>query len=250
MLQPQRDRAVTTQHCRIGCDRAHRRAYRVEDALRVVAVVIGHAVRRFRGDREYGRLIRRVAVFDMVWGERTVLLVLANAVGVLGRIAKGALVEVGRPAPANVEHDEANGAANGGIGPVAGAERIRAAVHADRAGNRAVDDHQRRRQVGRRLHAVEIERWVGESEHGGTYHRGVFGFAAGHDHVDGENLAGQRAPAWRDLALDEGWVAAQRRNDGVDLVLRRRDDGQTVGPAALEIEFHQVHVGDVTRQRL
>src|SRR5262249_53188444 len=99
-------------------------------------------------------------------------------------------------------------------------------------------------------YAVEIERWVGESEHGGTYHRGVFGLAAGHDHVDGENLAGQRAPAWRDLALDEGWVAAQRRNDGVDLVLRRRDDGQTVGPAALEIEFHQVHVGDVTRQRL
>src|SRR5262245_9841639 len=101
--------------------------------------MITDTVRRFGSDREYRRLVRRVAVLDVIGGERARLLVLADAVGVLGGIAEGAFVEVGRASAANVEHDEANGAADRGIGPVSGAEGIGAAVHANRARNRTVN---------------------------------------------------------------------------------------------------------------
>ena len=142
MLEAERHRAVTTEHGRIGSDRAHRRAYRVQNAFRIVALVIRHAVRRFRSYRKHRRLVGRVAVLDMVGSERAVLLVLANAVAVLRGIAERALVEIGRASTADIKHDQPNCAADGGIGPVAGAEGIGAAVHADLARNRTVDDHQ------------------------------------------------------------------------------------------------------------
>src|SRR5262245_57126324 len=105
--------------------------------------MITDTVRRFGSDREYRRLVRRVAVLDVIGCEGARLLVLANTVRVLGGIAKGAFVKIGRASATNVEHDEANGAADRGIGPVSGAESVGTAVHSNRAGDRTIDDHQR-----------------------------------------------------------------------------------------------------------
>ena len=76
----------------------------------------------------------------------------------------------------------------------------------------------------------------------------VFGLAAGHNHVDGEHFASKSTPARSDFALDETWIAAQRMHDGIDLVLRGRDDRQAVGPTALEVELHQIHIRSFSRQ--
>src|ERR1700692_4269662 len=131
MLEAQRHSTVTTKHGGIGSDRAHGRAYRVQNTFRIVTLVIRHAVRGFRSYGKHRRLLRPVAVLDMIGSKRAVLLLLANTVAVLRGIAERALVEFRRMTAADVKHDQANRAANGGICPIAGTEGIRAAVHAD-----------------------------------------------------------------------------------------------------------------------
>jgi len=97
--------------------------------------------------------------------------------------------------------------------------------------------------VGGRLHTVEIECPVGERQHRGADDRRILGAAAGHHHVDGEYLAGQRAPARRHFAFDELRVAAERSHDRVDLFLGGRDDGKSVRPSAFVVKFDEIRVG-------
>ena len=70
-------------------------------------------------------------MFDMVGSQRTVVLVLANGIGILCGIAESAFVEVRRPPAANVQHDQPNGTTDRGICSVAGTESICASIHAD-----------------------------------------------------------------------------------------------------------------------
>jgi hypothetical protein len=100
------------------------------------------------------------------------------------------------------------------------------------------------------LHPVEIEPGVGQSQQSGAYHGGVFGFAAGHDDIDGEDFMGKRAPTGSNFALYEAWIAAEGLHDGIDLVVRWRDDRQAIRPAAVEIEFNQIHICAYDRQGL
>src|SRR5262245_63024021 len=124
-------------------------------------------------------------MLDVVGSERAVLLILANAIGVFCRIAERALVEVGCAAAADVEHDQPNGAADRSIRPVTGTKGVSPSIHADFARNWTVDDYQRRSHVGSCLHAIEVERSIGQSQHGGAHYGGVLGLAASHHHVDG-----------------------------------------------------------------
>jgi hypothetical protein len=78
--------------------------------------------------------------------------------------------------------------------------------------------------VGRGLYAIEIERGIGQSQHGGPHYRRVFGFATSHDHIDGEDLASQRPPTRCDFALDKVWIAAKGLHDGINFVLGGWDD--------------------------
>ena len=110
-------------------------------------------------------------------------------------------------------------------------------------GDRAVDDEQRRRHVGRRLHPVEVECLFGQRQHRRAHHGGVFGLAPGHHHVDRQHLARQAAVARRHLAFDQIRVAAQRRDKPVDQRAGRRHHRQPVGPALLEIPLDQICAG-------
>ena len=78
--------------------------------------------------------------FDM---GRDVLLVLGEAVGVLAGVAQRGAIDLPRAAAAHVADDKLQGASDRGVGAVALAQRVDARVHADRPGDRAVDDHQR-----------------------------------------------------------------------------------------------------------
>jgi hypothetical protein len=91
--------------------------------------------------------------------------------------------------------------------------------------------------VGRGLHPVEVELPLCQTQHDGAYHRGVFGFTAGHDHVDGQHPASQCAPTWSDFALDKVGISAKGPDDALDLGLGGRNDRQAVGPTSLEVKF-------------
>src|SRR5260221_13093257 len=93
---------MAAQHRRIRGDCAHRGAHRVEDAFRIIALMIGDAVRRFGRDSEDRGVLGTITVLDVIWRERTVGLVFGNAVTVFAGVTEGALVEVRRPAPTNV----------------------------------------------------------------------------------------------------------------------------------------------------
>src|SRR5262249_20917486 len=53
MLQTEDDGTVTAQHGGVGGNRTHRRARRIQNALRIVAMMVRHAVWRFRRHREH-----------------------------------------------------------------------------------------------------------------------------------------------------------------------------------------------------
>ena len=158
-------------------------------------------------------------------------------------MAEGALVEIARPAAADIEQHQAQGPPDRRIGPVARAERVAVAVHAHRTRDRPVDDQQRGGHVGRRLHPVQVERLRGQRQRRRAHHRRIFWLAAGHHHVDRHDFAAQTAVARRHLAFDQIRVAAQCRDEFVDPLPRRRHHWQPVGPALREIPFDEVGAG-------
>src|SRR5436309_12698081 len=69
------------------------------------------------------------------------------------------------------------------------AEHSGRAVHAEPLPDRAVDDDQWRRRVGRPRLAVEVEDGIARGLDDGEHHGKVVGAAAGHDRVDRDLLA-------------------------------------------------------------
>ncbi|MNC84731.1 hypothetical protein D3C83_02960 [compost metagenome] len=197
-------------------------------------------MRRLGGQHEDGRILRRVAFFHVVGRERARFLVLGDAVSVFPRVSQCALVEQPRPAAADVEQHEAQRAADGGVGAVARAEHIAAGVHADRAAHRPVHHQQRTRHVSRGLHAVQVEARIAQGEQRCFDHRGVFGPAAGHHHVDRQHFAREAAPARRHAAHQLPAVAAECVYGCRDFLRRGWNERQAVGVAALIVELDEI----------
>ena len=117
---------------------------------------------------------------------------------------------------------------DGGVGPVARTEQIVAAVHADPAGDGAVDDQDGTREIRRGSQSMHGELWRAHCL-GGRQHDGeVVGRAACHDRVHGRLF---------DVQLDEIWwhgahyVIASARgagHHGRHPVRRGRDERQPV----------------------
>ena len=99
----------------------------------VVGDVVRHAVRRLGGDHEHRRVARRRSPSRRGRAQTgSSASFSATAVGVLAGVAERALVELARPAAADVEQHQPDGAADRGVGAVARAEALHAAVHPDR----------------------------------------------------------------------------------------------------------------------
>ena len=123
-------------------------------------------------------------------GERAALLALGEAEGELAGVAQRRAVDPAGAATADVADDELHRPADGGVGAVALPEGVDAAVHADPAGDRAVDDDHRAGEVRRRQEAVQGELLGARRLQGGQHDRQVLGQAAGHHGVDGHLLDG------------------------------------------------------------
>ena len=122
--------------------------------FRVVALMVGHAVRCFRGDREHGRIHRAVAVLDVVRSERAVELVhLRRSSLYLPGCPSVLFVEIGRPSTADVKHDQTDGPSDGRVGDgFPDPKAFGPPFMPTSAAKRSVDDDERRGDVGGRLH--------------------------------------------------------------------------------------------------
>ena len=112
-------------------------------------------------------------------------------------------------------------------------------VQPDPVRDRAADDQDHRRAAGARGRPVIREVGVAEPADRGDDHRHVLGTTARQDRVDRDLLRDDHGVPARDLA--ENRVATQR-GTGQHLgngFLGRRDDGQPIGPAALEVRLDQ-----------
>ena len=184
----------------------------------------------------HGAGVRRKAALDVQRLPRALGFVLGDEVAVLGRRAEGRHVAGLRNRAADVDQREPDRAADRRVAVGAGAERVVAAVDAEFARDRAVDDHQRRAQMGGGLHAVEVELLLAHRLDGEHVERKIFGTAARHHRVGGEPQWRRLAPArrnFRDRFIPRTVAVGEHL---LDARVGRRHDRQAVGPAALEIE--------------
>ena len=148
-------------------------------------------------------------------------------------MADDAAVENAGDGGAGVHQDEANGAADGGVGAVARSEQVVAGVDVQVAHHGAVDDGQdgRAAHAGGRADEVEdrVEHGLGGSEHDGH----VLGEAAGHHGVGRDLADGDLAAALWELADHLAGGSAAALDELRDAGLGGRDDGQAVSPAEL-----------------
>ena len=167
-------------------------------------------------------------------------LVLGEAEGVLAGIAQGRAIDGAGQAAADIAHDELQRAADRGVGAVALAQRIDAAVHADRLGGRAVDDHQRAGEMRGAEQAVQHEQRIERRLEHAQHHRHVFRLAARHHRVDRHLLDRAGREVGRDQAHDLVGLALGAAQHAQDALVGRRHDRQAVGPAALEAGLDRI----------
>src|SRR5690606_4657867 len=106
--------------------------------------MIGRAVRRFGCNGKHRGFLWLVAVLHMVWGKWALRFIFTNAIRVFTRMAKRTLVQIAGPGAAYIQHDQAHSASYCCVSAISRTEGIGATVHAKLAGNRAVDNNQRR----------------------------------------------------------------------------------------------------------
>ena len=114
--------------------------------------------------------------------------ILCDDIRELCRAALGGAVAGAGRAATDVEQDQPQRPADGGVGTKGGTEAAVAGLNAQPAGNRSVDHHHRRDGVGGGLDAVEVEQRIGDRLHGGDHHRQVFRPATSHHRIDGDPL--------------------------------------------------------------
>ena len=177
---------------------------------------------------------------------RRAFLVLGEAEADLAGVAVGGPVDATGTAAADVADDELQGPADGGVGPVALAEHVHAAVHADGPADRAVDDQHRPDRHRGGQHAVDVELVVAGRLDGGQHDRQVLGPAAGHHGVDGDLLDGDVDEVGRHDGHDLVGRAGRALQHPQDALLGGRHHRQAVGPAPVEQRLHLVlGVGDL-----
>ena len=230
--------ALRVKH--VLAERGHGVSNREGEIEGVLAGLIVDVVRRLAAKHRHRALLTREAALNMQRIPRALFFILGNAVGVFARMAERGLVGHTRNRAANVGKNQLDGAADRGVGAIALAEHVGAAVHAEREAGRAVYHHQRRRQVGRTLHAVQIKRRVGHRLDRRDDDRHVLGQATRHHAVDGNLFDRRLAPARRNLGDQGGGGqrgAGQHRRDPR---LGRRHHRQAVSPALVMAKLERI----------
>ena len=192
-------------------------------------------------DAAYGHraLLGPVASAHVVGLPGAPLLVLAEAEGVFAGPAEGGAVGVAGVAAADGDEDEADGAADGGVGAVTRAEHAGVAVDAQLVPDRAVDQQRRPHVSGGGLDAVEVEAGLHDALHRGDDHRQVFRQATRHHAVDRDLLHRGRGPLGRYLSDDLLWVPVRAREHALHPLPGGGHDGQPVA----ELPFAEPVVG-------
>ena len=190
-----------------------------------------------QGDRA---LVRGKTLFHVQRFPRAVFLVLADAERVLRGMAQRGLGDLVRLGAADVDDDEAQGAADGRVRPEAVAQRVVAAVHAQRPADRAVENRHRRRGKRRYVDAVNAELLLAHGLDAGQHDRKVRSVAPRHDRVDGDLLDRGATVVRPDLPDQFVRVAARRGQHPPDAVLGRRDDRQPVRHPALVQQLDRI----------
>ena len=213
-------------------DHGQRGGQRRAEIGRGAAALIVHGDRRVGRQQRHGVVAGREAVLHRQRVPRAGLLALPDAVGIAAGMRERRHADDTGPGAAHVDADEAQGAADRRVGAPARSEQPGAAVDVQAVADRPVDDDQRRRRVGRRRDAVQVERVVAHRFHCRDHHRQVVGPAARHDRVDRDLLDGGAAVVGRHLG-DQLVGGAARRLDGArDPLGRGRHHRQAVGHAA------------------
>ena len=136
-----------------------------------------------------------------------------------------------RPRASDVQEDEPDGAADGGVGAEARAEAPAAGVDAHGAPVLAVHDNEGRHGMSGRLHAVEVERGIEHRLHRRGDDREMGRLAAGHHGVDGELLEGGLTPE-RGHGPQRA-IGRTAGEHGPDALGGGGHDGQSIAPAPL-----------------
>src|SRR6266542_3170114 len=168
------------------------------------------------------------------------LLVLADAVGVAAGMAEGGHGNLTRPGAPEIDHDEPEGAADGGIGAEAGAKDTGRAVDTQSLADGTVHDDQRRRGIRRARLPVEIEGRIAGRLDDGKHDGKVVRTTPGHDGVDGELLHRCPTEIGRHLGNQRLTRPPRRLDHALYTLARRRHHGEAVGDAALEPDLHLV----------
>ena len=148
---------------------------------------------------------------------------------------QGSLVHIADDEAGHIADEQAQGAPDSGVGPVAGAESAGIAVDAQLPGDGAVDDDHRGSAAGGSLAAGQVERLLQRRFHASHYHRKVLRAAAGHHGVDRNLLNGYGGIGRLGYAEGLGRIFAPRAQHPAHGVLSGRHDGHTVRPALLLI---------------
>ena len=158
------------------------------------------------------------------------LLVLGEGETVLPRVPLGrAVEEVGHRVQA-VDEDEADRPADGGVRPVAGAENVSAAVHADFVPDRSVRHHEGGGAPGARGAAVKVVGRVGHGLERRQQHGHVGGKAARHDGVQGHLPGRDGAPPLFEAEDHLALVHPARLEELRQALSGGRDHGKAVRP--------------------
>ena len=178
-------------------------------------------------------------MLDPIRLPRTGLIVLRQEKTKLSGAAELREVGVSRPPAAGVDHDQAQGASDGGVGAKPLPHHVVAGVDAKRLQVGTAHHDQRRGGMRGGLNPAEIEAGFEHRFDGGEQDRHIGRQTAGHHGVDGAHASGGLGPARRHHA-DYFFGGAIRcaRQHGLHQLIGRRNDGKAVGPVLLVEEVN------------
>ena len=170
------------------------------------------------------------AVFGVERRPRALLLVLRDAGRVLRRCPLSRLVELVGMQAEDVDAGEPDRSADRRVGTESGPEDVALAVEADLLADGAVDDEERCRARRALPDSPGGVRLLGDRLPCRQHHREVLGAASGHGGVDRGQAHSEMAVQVGDGEEDFFRIARHRREELVDVRLRRGNDRQPVGP--------------------
>jgi hypothetical protein len=206
-----------------------------------------HRNRAARADHGDGICPRRKAALHAEWFPRAGLFVLGDAIAVFAWVALDGHVENSRLHAQRVQHHEAHGATNSGVGSVTRSKEVHAAVKAELAAHGSTHDRQLPSATGAGVANVERRRppaLVCPALDGRHHDRKIFGPTASH-HGVGRRVF-DRALHVRFGNGDQHfiWVAADSVDEFLHHLRPRWDDGQAVSPAFFEVAFDGIECID------